>query len=106
MIILTLLILCAHRELMEVFPNAKVILTSRDPERWYKSVKNSIMVIRHSYSFLHVQLFLQMTGGQRVTNMVSESSNIPKGCLQKGNVNVFQCTSYFLIKYNILIPTS
>ena len=76
---------------MDVFPNAKVILTSRYPERWYKSAKNSIMEIRKSASFLHVQLFLQMTGGYRVYKMVDESSNMkPKGCLQKGNVVFFQ----------------
>ena len=31
-----------HREIMEAYPNAKVILTVRDPVRWYNSVKNSI----------------------------------------------------------------
>mmetsp|Transcript_42389 Transcript_42389/g.48715 ORF Transcript_42389/g.48715 Transcript_42389/m.48715 type:complete len:168 (+) Transcript_42389:209-712(+) len=28
---------------MEAFPNAKVILTERDPKKWYLSVKNSIL---------------------------------------------------------------
>ena len=31
-----------HREIMEAYPDAKVILTVRDPVRWYNSVKNSI----------------------------------------------------------------
>ena len=30
------------RELMEAFPNAKVILTIRDPEAWYRSVSETI----------------------------------------------------------------
>ena len=29
-----------YRELMEAFPEAKVVLTVRDPERWYESVKH------------------------------------------------------------------
>lgn len=31
-----------YKQLMEKFPNAKVILTVRDPEKWYESVLNSI----------------------------------------------------------------
>jgi hypothetical protein len=31
-----------YRELMEIFPSAKVLLTRRDPERWYDSVKSTI----------------------------------------------------------------
>jgi hypothetical protein len=34
---------CAYwRELMETYPHAKVILTVRDPERWYDSAYNTI----------------------------------------------------------------
>lgn len=34
---------CAYwRELMETYPHAKVILTMRDPERWYDSAYNTI----------------------------------------------------------------
>ncbi len=31
-----------YEPLMEVFPDAKVLLTVRDPESWYESAKNSI----------------------------------------------------------------
>lgn len=31
-----------YKELMEVFPDAKVILTIREPESWYKSVRETI----------------------------------------------------------------
>jgi hypothetical protein len=31
-----------YEPLMEVFPEAKVLLTVRDPDAWYESVKNSI----------------------------------------------------------------
>jgi Sulfotransferase domain len=32
-----------YKQLMEVYPDAKVIHTTRDPEKWYKSVMNTIM---------------------------------------------------------------
>ncbi len=31
-----------YKELMEVYPDAKVLLTVRDPEKWYESVKRTI----------------------------------------------------------------
>lgn len=31
-----------YRELMEVFPDAKVLLSLRDPEKWYESTRNTI----------------------------------------------------------------
>ena len=38
---------CAfYAELMEAFPEAPVILTVRDPERWYESTRNTIYGIR------------------------------------------------------------
>jgi hypothetical protein len=38
---------CAfYEEMMEAFPGAKVILTLRDPERWYVSVSDTIYAIR------------------------------------------------------------
>ena len=30
------------RELVELFPSAKVILSTRDPESWYRSTQNTI----------------------------------------------------------------
>ncbi|HST56710.1 MAG TPA: sulfotransferase [Solirubrobacteraceae bacterium] len=31
-----------YKQLMEVFPDAKVLLTVRDPDKWYESVESSI----------------------------------------------------------------
>jgi len=33
------------KDLMRIYPNAKVLLTDRDPVRWYESVKNSILQV-------------------------------------------------------------
>jgi hypothetical protein len=32
-----------YKQLMELYPDAKVIHTTRNPEKWYESVKNTIM---------------------------------------------------------------
>jgi hypothetical protein len=38
---------CAFwRELMVAYPDAKVLLNVRDPERWYESVRNSFLAMR------------------------------------------------------------
>jgi hypothetical protein len=34
-----------YRELMEAFPNAKVLLSVRDPERWYESARETIYTL-------------------------------------------------------------
>ena len=31
------------KDLLRIYPNAKVLLNDRDPVRWYKSVKNTIL---------------------------------------------------------------
>jgi hypothetical protein len=35
-----------YRELMEIYPEAKVILTVRDPEAWYESMRQTIWAIQ------------------------------------------------------------
>jgi hypothetical protein len=37
-----------YRELMEHYPDAKVILTVRDPERWYESARSTIYNVRRA----------------------------------------------------------
>ena len=32
-----------YKDLMKAFPKAKVILTVREPDKWYKSVKETIL---------------------------------------------------------------
>jgi hypothetical protein len=35
-----------YKELMERYPEARVILTVRDPERWYESARNTIFSLQ------------------------------------------------------------
>jgi Sulfotransferase domain len=40
---------CAfYKELMQAYPDAKVLLTVRDPEKWYESVSNTIYQVSHA----------------------------------------------------------
>lgn len=52
------------RQLADAFPNAKVVLTLRDPERWHESVMNTIYPSlfegREKYSDPHQQMVSQM----------------------------------------------
>ena len=57
------------RTLMRIYPKAKVVLTVRDPEKWYESVKTTI--------FQNVDLsrgttgtFIKLIGMSKVHNMV------------------------------------
>ena len=61
------------RTLMKVFPNAKVVLTVRDPEKWYISVKTTIYNARN---FVHgtIGLFLKLVGQHRRITIVTSTS--------------------------------
>lgn len=41
-----------YKELMEQYPEAKIILTVRDPERWYESAISTILTFRPSFSMV------------------------------------------------------
>lgn len=60
---------------MKAFPDAKVVLTVRDPKRWYESVKNSILKNRAVLDDFAGSIFLTMIGGFKYLNMVNQISN-------------------------------
>jgi hypothetical protein len=56
-----------YRELMRRYPDAKVLLSIRDPERWYQSALNTIYLIAHpSQMGWLVRLFLKLRGMNRL----------------------------------------
>ena len=65
------------REIMEAFPNAKVLLTTRDPETWYESVKNSIMGIGKMLRWPPVRFYLWLRGGLAGLDMTNTLSCTP-----------------------------
>ena len=72
------------RELLEAFPDAKVILTVREPETWYESVKNSIYKFKNMYKKFPMNLFFWLVGYYDNFRMVDELSNRPTRGTKKG----------------------
>ena len=72
-----------HRTLMRIFPDAKVLLTVRDAERWYESVKGSIYTA-NNYNQGTVGLFLKLVGQFRRMNIVLSTSNQGPPVNEKG----------------------
>ena len=100
-----------HRTLMRVFPDAKVLLTVRDAERWYESVKGSIYTA-NNYNQGTVGLFLKLVGQFRRMNIVLSTSNQGPPVNEKGkHVLIFfrvriyiklACTNYVNISHTYL----
>ena len=74
------------RDLVKMYPNAKVLLTVRDPVRWYQSVKNSIR---------HVSLFLNESWLGTPIRLIGKLTGKPVGPA------LFACTAptYLGAKY-------
>ena len=79
-------ILCfLFRTLMRIFPKAKVVLTVRETEKWYESVKNTI--------FQNVELsqgttgtFIKLIGMSKVHNLVIRLSQQGPPITRYGNI--------------------
>ena len=69
---------------MRAFPNAKVVLTIRDPERWYSSVSTSIGTIRKRIvGFKKIYEFL--VGHLRLLQLIASLQNYPDPVTKQGN---------------------
>lgn len=59
-----------YRELMQRYPEAKVILTVRDPERWYDSARQTIYSVRDAFPAWTRWVFPRMRVFRRMTERV------------------------------------
>ncbi len=71
------------RELIEVFPDAKVVLSVRKPETWYESVKNTIYQF-HGQDFA-MSMFQKLTfekfeDFEKILNYTPEGMDKGKNC--------------------------
>ena len=73
------------RDLMEVFPDAKVILTVREPKTWYKSVKSSIFQMRNLYKSFPFNILLWINGRWDHMRLVNNLSEYPGRGYTRGN---------------------
>lgn len=66
-----------YKELMQVFPEAKVVLTVREPEAWYNSVKNSIFSMHRLADSFPSSLVLKLEGRFPGVDMANRVSSHP-----------------------------
>jgi len=63
-----------YKELMEVFPEAKVLLTVRDPVSWYVSVRDSIVKFHNIEKLWPYSWFIYFAGTQESADLLHELS--------------------------------
>jgi hypothetical protein len=59
-----------YRELMAKYPEAKVVLTVRDPERWYDSTRETIYFARTAFPKWAAVLIPRMRGFRRMVDQI------------------------------------
>ena len=64
------------RELMEAYPNAKVLLSVRDPQKWYTSVKNTIYQFYLMGNVFPYNIFFRLMDG-KLSTMVANVCCLP-----------------------------
>ena len=67
-----------YKELMEAYPDAKVLLTVRDPEQWYDSVIDTIWSWRCGEQNWSVRIFANGRRFQRQARLFHERTMLPK----------------------------
>jgi len=80
------------KELSEVYPNAKVVLSTRNPDTWYKSVKESIWTFQEnmttSWSFRKTVFLLD--GRKRIEEWFPCVDKVKGDCMNKSMGQVLE----------------
>ena len=84
-----------YKEIMEVYPNAKVLLNVRDPTKWYESVHGSILKLMNTVNTWPCTWFTSLISRRESMSLVNALSRpIPKcstmGELWEKRHNLFQ----------------
>ena len=65
---------------MEAYPDAKVLLTVRDPKKWYKSVHDTIYQAKFFANDFALRIYMWLLGKLRVLDTAQRCSCVlPKG---------------------------
>ena len=73
---------------MEFYPEAKIILTIRDPETWYKSVKETIYQSNVDANIFPVNLLYKIFGMNKFSDMVQIIMRRNKNRFNDGKVEI------------------
>ena len=76
-----LLNLC--RDIMKAYPDAKILLSVRDPKKWYQSVKNTIYQNSNFDSF-PMNVYVKLVGLSGTTSMIRRLCYMPTNGLDIG----------------------
>ena len=72
---------------MKAYPNAKVILSVRDPKKWYRSVKNTIFYAHMMNRTFPINIFCILNGTKGWVNMCDRLAVMPTNGLDRGNTH-------------------
>ena len=80
------------REIMKAYPNAKIILSVRDPKKWYRSVKNTIF---HGYIMnrtfpTNIFCMLNRSSSKGWENICDRLAKLQTNGLDIGNIQNFK----------------
>ena len=89
---------------MESYPEAKVILTIRDPESWYESVKETIYQSNLEANLFPANILYMIFGMTRFSNMVQNVMRKDRNRLNNGNLISFNLFHFgkFLLEFVFL----
>ncbi|TRY78754.1 hypothetical protein TCAL_09468 [Tigriopus californicus] len=73
-----------YRDMLRAFPKAKVILTVRNPETWYKSVRETIYEGNKKTKDFAVRLFMQIAGKTNLVEVIDRTAWEPAEGATKG----------------------
>ena len=79
-----------YKELLEVFPEAKVILTIRDPETWYKSVSQTIYQINLNSNSFPENIWRRIKGYSKYSDMIQTLTRKKKNRFNIGIYDVIR----------------
>ena len=80
---------------MEFYPESKVILTIRDPECWYESVKETIYQSNLEANLFPVNILYKIFGMTRFSNMVQNVMRKDRNRLNNGNFVFFSLEIFY-----------
>ena len=64
-----------YKEILEIYPEAKVLLNVRDPIKWYQSVRDSILDINITQKSFPCNVFHQIMGTAAQTQLIWDLSD-------------------------------
>ena len=69
---------------MKAFPDAKVVLSVRNPETWYQSVKDTVYKAKEFNEDFAIRTFMRLNGMFEAVNVTARITGMVPNGLDKG----------------------